>query len=163
MRVLCMCVGVDTTRGCAHALWGELKGVPSVAPRQPTMVPLQPTNPVPPHAATHPSLNASPFPPKVAPSLSPCLSPSTQLPPFPNPPSFHACPSPSPPPLPNPPPFFPHTQTDLLEHSAVTDVVVPSVVLEEVKVRNASVYARLRSMISNEAKRFFVFANEHHR
>lgn len=52
---------------------------------------------------------------------------------------------------------------DLLEHSAVTDVVVTSVVLEEVKARNSSAYARLRALIAAEPKRFFVFANEHHR
>lgn len=54
-------------------------------------------------------------------------------------------------------------QMDLLEHAAVTDVIVPSVVLEEVKARNASVYQRLRQLAAAGAKRFFVFANEHHR
>jgi exosome complex exonuclease DIS3/RRP44 len=52
---------------------------------------------------------------------------------------------------------------DLLEHAAVTDVVIPSVVLEEVKKRNSSVYQRLRGLCASDAKRFFVFANEHHR
>lgn len=52
---------------------------------------------------------------------------------------------------------------DLLEHSAVSDVIVASVVLEEVKARNSSVYQRLRQLIATDAKRFFVFANEHHR
>ncbi|KAL4428262.1 hypothetical protein ABPG75_002351 [Micractinium tetrahymenae] len=54
-------------------------------------------------------------------------------------------------------------QMDLLEHAAVSDVIVPSVVLEEVKARNASVYQRLRQLAAADAKRFFVFANEHHR
>ncbi|KAL4433106.1 hypothetical protein ABPG77_006533 [Micractinium sp. CCAP 211/92] len=54
-------------------------------------------------------------------------------------------------------------QMDLLEHAAVTDVIVPSVVLEEVKARNASAYQRLRQLAAADAKRFFVFANEHHR
>ena len=54
-------------------------------------------------------------------------------------------------------------QMDLLEHAAVTDVVLASVVLEEVKHRNAAAYARLRALAASEAKRFFVFANEHHR
>jgi hypothetical protein len=52
---------------------------------------------------------------------------------------------------------------DLLEHAAVTDVIVTSVVLEEARARNASVYQRLRQLVASEAKRFFVFANEHHR
>lgn len=52
---------------------------------------------------------------------------------------------------------------DLLEHAAVTDVIVTSVVLEEVRARNASAYQRLRQLIAAEPKRFFVFANEHHR
>lgn len=54
-------------------------------------------------------------------------------------------------------------QMDLLEHAAVADVIVPSVVLEEVKARNASAYQRLRQLVAADAKRFFVFANEHHR
>ncbi|KAI3428619.1 hypothetical protein D9Q98_007442 [Chlorella vulgaris] len=54
-------------------------------------------------------------------------------------------------------------QMDLLEHPAVCDVIVTSVVLEEVKARNASVYQRLRQLIASDTKRFFVFANEHHR
>ncbi|EFN55177.1 hypothetical protein CHLNCDRAFT_35599 [Chlorella variabilis] len=54
-------------------------------------------------------------------------------------------------------------QMDLLEHPAVSDVVVSSVVLEEVKARNAAVYQRLRQLIAAPDKRFFVFANEHHR
>lgn len=57
----------------------------------------------------------------------------------------------------------PPPQMDFLEHAAVTDVVVTSVVLEEVKARNASAYQRLRQLIAAEPKRFFVFANEHHR
>jgi len=54
-------------------------------------------------------------------------------------------------------------QMDLLEHAAVDDVVVCSVVLEEVKAKNLSIYQRLRALCANDARRFFVFANEHHR
>lgn len=54
-------------------------------------------------------------------------------------------------------------QVDLLEHPAITDVIIPSVVLEEVKARNKAVYDRLRNLISSVTKRFYVFANEHHR
>ena len=54
-------------------------------------------------------------------------------------------------------------QIDLLEHPEVQDVVVPSVVLNETKARNSSVYQRIRKIISMKDKRFYVFANEHHR
>jgi hypothetical protein len=52
---------------------------------------------------------------------------------------------------------------DLLEHPAVADVIVPSVVLEEVRARNSAAHQRLRQLIAAQPKRFFVFANEHHR
>ena len=54
-------------------------------------------------------------------------------------------------------------QMDLLAHASVTDVVVTSVVLEECKARSRSSYERLRELCKDPAKRFFVFANEHHR
>eukprot|EP00249_Psilotum_nudum_P021681 c28202_g1_i1 orf=199-3033(+) len=54
-------------------------------------------------------------------------------------------------------------QIDLLENTAINDVVILSVVLDEVKNRNMSVYNRLRALCSNPMRRFFVFANEHHR
>lgn len=52
---------------------------------------------------------------------------------------------------------------DLLENTAMEDVIVLSVVLEEVKHRNASVYQRLRKLCADATRRFFVFANENHR
>ena len=52
---------------------------------------------------------------------------------------------------------------DLLEHQALDDVIVLSVVLDEVKHRNTSVYQRLRKLCADPARRFFVFANENHR
>ena len=55
------------------------------------------------------------------------------------------------------------SQMDLLENPALEDVIVLSVVLEEVKHRNASVYQRLRKLCADPARRFFVFANENHR
>ncbi|CAL5222204.1 g4534 [Coccomyxa viridis] len=55
------------------------------------------------------------------------------------------------------------SQIDFLEHAAVDDVIIMSVVLEEVRHRNASVYQRLRRLVESPAKRFFVFVNEHHR
>ena len=54
-------------------------------------------------------------------------------------------------------------QIDFLEHAAVDDVIIMSVVLEEVRHRNASVYQRLRRLVESPSKRFFVFVNEHHR
>ena len=54
-------------------------------------------------------------------------------------------------------------QIDFLEHPAVDDVIVMSVVLEEVRHRNASVHQRLRALVDSPTKRFFVFVNEHHR
>ncbi len=54
-------------------------------------------------------------------------------------------------------------QIDFLEHAAVDDVIIMSVVLEEVRHRNASVYQRLRRLVEAPSKRFFVFVNEHHR
>jgi exosome complex exonuclease DIS3/RRP44 len=52
-------------------------------------------------------------------------------------------------------------QMDLLEHAVVSDVVVPSTVLAEVKARSAAAHARLRALTAAPARRFFVFANEH--
>ncbi|GER29303.1 ribonuclease 2 family protein [Striga asiatica] len=54
-------------------------------------------------------------------------------------------------------------QIDLLENPAMNDVVVLSVVLEEVKNRNLAVYNRLRALCSNQLRRFFVFSNEYHK
>ena len=52
---------------------------------------------------------------------------------------------------------------DFLEHKAVDDVIILSVVLEEVKHKNQSVYQRLRALCASASRRFYVFANEHHR
>ncbi|KAF8405573.1 hypothetical protein HHK36_010480 [Tetracentron sinense] len=54
-------------------------------------------------------------------------------------------------------------QIDLLENQAFNDVVVLSVVLEEVKNKNLSVYNRVRALCSNSLRKFFVFSNEHHK
>ncbi|CAI7783331.1 unnamed protein product, partial [Closterium sp. NIES-54] len=37
------------------------------------------------------------------------------------------------------------------------------VVLEEVKSRKVAVYGRLRALVAEESRRFFVFSNEHHK
>lgn len=54
-------------------------------------------------------------------------------------------------------------QIDLLEHPDVQDVVILSVVLNEVKARNSSIYQRIRKLTGMKDKRFYVFANEHHK
>ncbi|KAL3677411.1 hypothetical protein R1sor_027359 [Riccia sorocarpa] len=54
-------------------------------------------------------------------------------------------------------------QIDLLENAAVSNVVVLSLVLDEVKNKNISVYNRLRTICSNPSRNFFVFSNENHR
>lgn len=52
---------------------------------------------------------------------------------------------------------------DLLENEVMSDVVVLSVVLEEVKNKNLSIYNRLRTVIDNPLRHFFVFSNENHK
>ncbi|TVU48520.1 hypothetical protein EJB05_08158 [Eragrostis curvula] len=54
-------------------------------------------------------------------------------------------------------------QIDLLENTAIEDVVVLSVVLEEVKNKNLAVFNRIKALCLNKARRFYVFANEQHR
>ncbi|KAF7806851.1 exosome complex exonuclease RRP44-like protein A isoform X1 [Senna tora] len=54
-------------------------------------------------------------------------------------------------------------QIDLLENPAIDDVVVLSIVLEEVKNKNMAVYNRIRAICSNSLRKFFVFSNEYHR
>lgn len=51
---------------------------------------------------------------------------------------------------------------DFLEHTAIDNVIVMSVVLEEVRSNNSSIHQRLRALTQNAERRFFVFANEHH-
>lgn len=54
-------------------------------------------------------------------------------------------------------------QIDLLENPAIDDVVVLSIVLEEVKNKNLSVYNRIRAICDNSMRKFCVFSNEYHR
>lgn len=51
----------------------------------------------------------------------------------------------------------------MLENPAINNVVVLSVVLEEAKNKNLSVYNRLRALCSNSLRNFFVFSNEYHK
>ncbi|KAF9088934.1 exosome catalytic subunit dis3 [Mortierella sp. GBA35] len=54
-------------------------------------------------------------------------------------------------------------QIDVMEHAMITNVIVLQTVLEEVKHLSLPIYNRVRDMISNKEKRFYVFSNEHHR
>ena len=54
-------------------------------------------------------------------------------------------------------------QIDLLENPAIEDVVLLSVVLEEVKNKILAVFNRIKALCTNKARRFYVFANEQHR
>ncbi|XP_052196214.1 exosome complex exonuclease RRP44 homolog A [Diospyros lotus] len=54
-------------------------------------------------------------------------------------------------------------QIDLLENPVIDDVVILSVVLDEVKNKNLSVYNRIRALCSNSLRKFFVFSNEYHK
>ncbi|PRT55247.1 Exosome complex exonuclease DIS3 [Wickerhamiella sorbophila] len=50
---------------------------------------------------------------------------------------------------------------DLLEHpGCLYDVIVPQIVLEEVRNRSLPIYARLRALTAGHDKRFYVFHNE---
>lgn len=53
-------------------------------------------------------------------------------------------------------------QLDVIENPKITNVIILQTVLEEVKNRNMHFYTRLRELISNPTKHFFVFSNEYH-
>ena len=52
-------------------------------------------------------------------------------------------------------------QLDLLEHPSIKNAIITTTVLEEVKHRSLAAYNRLRVLIADPKKRFFVFVNEH--
>ncbi len=54
-------------------------------------------------------------------------------------------------------------QIDLLEHTGFQNVIILGTVLEEVNHINMKIYARLRDIIANKQKHFYVFANEYHK
>ncbi|KAI1313414.1 exosome catalytic subunit dis3 [Mortierella claussenii] len=54
-------------------------------------------------------------------------------------------------------------QIDVMERPQITNVIVLQTVLEEVKHLSLPIHKRVRDMISNKEKRFYVFSNEHHR
>ncbi|KAJ6809856.1 exosome complex exonuclease RRP44-like protein A [Iris pallida] len=51
-------------------------------------------------------------------------------------------------------------QIDLLENPAIDNVVVLSVVLDEVRNKNLAVFNRLKALCTNTGRNFYVFANE---
>ncbi|KAG0315372.1 exosome catalytic subunit dis3 [Dissophora globulifera] len=54
-------------------------------------------------------------------------------------------------------------QIDVMEKPQITNVVVLQTVLEEVKHLSLPIYKRLRDIIGNKERHFYVFSNEHHR
>ena len=54
-------------------------------------------------------------------------------------------------------------QVDILEDPAISNVILTQIVLQEVKHQNPGTYKRLRDIIANKTRRFFVFSNEHHK
>ncbi|XP_059621933.1 exosome complex exonuclease RRP44 [Phlebotomus argentipes] len=54
-------------------------------------------------------------------------------------------------------------QIDVLEESVLCDIVVPVIVLEEVKNKSSAVYKRLRELVSKSSRRIYTFVNEHHK
>ncbi|KAF9400655.1 exosome catalytic subunit dis3, partial [Podila epigama] len=54
-------------------------------------------------------------------------------------------------------------QIDVMEKPQITNVIVLQTVLEEVKHLSLPIHKRVRDMIANKEKHFYVFSNEHHR
>jgi exosome complex exonuclease DIS3/RRP44 len=52
-------------------------------------------------------------------------------------------------------------QIDILESECIKNIILPQTTLREVKHRSLSIYKRVRSLITNLEKNFFVFSNEH--
>lgn len=52
---------------------------------------------------------------------------------------------------------------DVFEEDILNDVIIVQTVIDEVKHRSSTVYKRLRDILSNPARKFYTFVNEHHR
>ena len=50
-----------------------------------------------------------------------------------------------------------------MEHPSVTNVVVMQTVLDELKADNKAIQARVRALVDNKKRHFYVFSNEHHK
>ena len=53
-------------------------------------------------------------------------------------------------------------QIDILEHDIIRDVIITQTAFEELKHLNLGVSSRIRRLISDRNKRFYMFSNEHH-
>jgi exosome complex exonuclease DIS3/RRP44 len=53
-------------------------------------------------------------------------------------------------------------QVDVIEHPIIQDVIILQTVLDELRHLNVSVYTRIRQLMSDPKRRFYVFSNEHH-
>ncbi|CAK9828415.1 Exosome complex exonuclease RRP44 [Anthophora retusa] len=54
-------------------------------------------------------------------------------------------------------------QIDILEEDIISNVIILQTVLEEVKHRSSTVYKKLKDIINNTRRKFYVFVNEHHK
>ncbi|KAL9648476.1 hypothetical protein ABK040_014096 [Willaertia magna] len=54
-------------------------------------------------------------------------------------------------------------QITVLEHESIKNVILLETVLDEVKNQNQSVYNRVRTLIDDKGKHFYLFSNEHHK
>ena len=52
---------------------------------------------------------------------------------------------------------------DILEEDVICNVIIVQTVLEEVKHKSSVVYKRLKNIITNPQRKFYVFVNEHHK
>ncbi|KAG6799814.1 exosome complex exonuclease RRP44 [Apis mellifera caucasica] len=54
-------------------------------------------------------------------------------------------------------------QIDILEEDILCNIIIVQTVLEEVKHKSSLVYKRLKNLINNVHRKFYVFINEHHK
>lgn len=54
-------------------------------------------------------------------------------------------------------------QIDILSENIITNVIILQTVLEEVRHRSPSVYKKLKEIIADPSRKFYIFINEHHR
>lgn len=54
-------------------------------------------------------------------------------------------------------------QIDLIEHEAFKDIIILQTVLQELRHRSMQIYSRVRALIADSTRRFWVFSNEFHR
>lgn len=54
-------------------------------------------------------------------------------------------------------------QIDVFEEDIIKDVIILQTVLDEIRHKSATVFKRLRDILTNPGRRFYTFVNEHHR